>query len=79
MRQIVLLLPFAFAGVKLAALLQSTAKKLGGLRVSDVIKNANDKFVLYLRPFDLDDVILPKPSLPAGEQTFLLPTIPGAN
>ena len=38
-RHIVLLLPdFAFAGVKLAALLQSTAKKLGGLRVSDVIK-----------------------------------------
>ena len=46
-RHIVLLLPFAFAGVKLAALLQSTAKKLGGLRVSDVVKNTDDKFVLY--------------------------------
>ena len=69
-RHIVLLLPFAFAGVKLAALLQSTAKKLGGLRVSDVVKNTDDKFVLYLRPFDLDDVILPKPRLPLASRLF---------
>ena len=54
----------ALAGVKGAALLQSFAKRLGGLSVSDVIKNSDDQFLLYLRPFDTDDVILPKPRLP---------------
>jgi hypothetical protein len=54
----------ALAGIKLAALLQSTAKRLGGLSVSDVLKRADDRFLLYLRPFDIDDLVLPKPRLP---------------
>jgi hypothetical protein len=69
-RQILLLLPCALAGVKFAALLQSTAKRLGGLSVSEVIKNPEDKFLLYLRPFDLDDVILPKPRLSPESRFF---------
>jgi hypothetical protein len=61
-------IPFALllavAGVALAGLLQSTAKRLGGLGVSDVLKRPDDPFLLYLRPFDTDDVILPTPRLP---------------
>jgi hypothetical protein len=54
----------AVAGVKVAAFLQSTAKRLGGLSVAEVLRRPNDPFVLYLRPFDTDDVILPTPRLP---------------
>lgn len=54
----------AFIGLKVADLLQSAAKRLGGLSVTDVLKRPDDKFLLYLRPFDTDDVILPKPKLP---------------
>ena len=54
----------AVAGVKIAALLQSIAKRLGGLSVSEVLKRSDDKFLLYLRPFDTDELILPKPRLP---------------
>jgi hypothetical protein len=57
-------LALALAGVKAAGLLQSIAKRLGGLGVADVIKRPDDRFLLYLRPFDTDDVILPKPRLP---------------
>ena len=74
--KIVFLLPCALGGVKLAALLQSTAKKLGGLSVSDLVKNHGDTFLLYLRPFDLDDVILPKPWLPLGSRLFMLRPYP---
>jgi hypothetical protein len=75
-RRIAWLLPCAFLGVKLAALLQSTAKKFGGLSVSDVIKSSTDRFVLYLRPFDLDDVILPKPRLSLGNRLLSLRPYP---
>jgi hypothetical protein len=44
--------------------MQTVAKRLGGLSVSDVIKRPGDRFVLYLRPFDTDEVIPPKPPLP---------------
>jgi hypothetical protein len=63
-RQIPLFLVVAVAGVKVAAFLQSTAKRLGGLSVAEVLRRPNDPFVLYLRPFDTDDVILPTPRLP---------------
>ncbi len=65
-----LLLPCALVGVKVAALLQSLAKRLGGLSLSDVIKTPDDRFVLYLRPFDLDQVILPRPRLSLGNRFF---------
>jgi hypothetical protein len=54
----------AMAGVAAASLLQSSAKRLGGLSIADVLKRPDDRFLLYLRPFDTDDVILPKPLLP---------------
>jgi hypothetical protein len=63
-QQILLSLGLAFIGMRAAALMQTVAKRLGGLSVSDVIKRPGDRFVLYLRPFDTDDVILPKPRLP---------------
>jgi hypothetical protein len=69
-REISFSLLLALAGVKAAALLQSFAKRLGGLSVSDVIKNADDQFLLYLRPFDTDDVILPRPRLPLISSLF---------
>jgi hypothetical protein len=57
-------LVLALVGVAAASLLQSWAKRLGGLGVADVLRKPTDRFVLYLRPFDTDDVILPKPLLP---------------
>jgi hypothetical protein len=52
------------AGLPAAALMQSAAKRLGGLSVSDVLKSSDKRFILYLRPFDTDSVILPRPRLP---------------
>ena len=69
-RDISFSLLLALAGVKVAALLQSFAKRLGGLSVSDVVKNTDDQFLLYLRPFDTDDVILPRPRLPLISSLF---------
>ncbi len=63
-REIPLVLLLAVAGVKVAGLLQSGAKRLGGLSVAEVLRRPNDPFLLYLRPFDTDDVILPRPRLP---------------
>lgn len=68
--QIPLALLLAVAGVKGAAWLQSTAKRLGGLSVSDVLRRPGDPFLLYLRPFDSDDVILPAPRLPPFSRLF---------
>lgn len=68
--QIPLALLLAVAGVKAAAWLQSTAKRLGGLSVSDVLRRPGDPFLLYLRPFDTDDVILPTPRLPPFSRLF---------
>jgi hypothetical protein len=62
--EIPLWLAVALAGLRAAALMQSLAKRLGGLGVSDVLRGAGDRFLLYLRPFDSDDVVLPKPKLP---------------
>ena len=69
-RRILWLLPCALLGVKVAALFQSLAKKLGGLSVSEVIRGRDDRYILYLRPFDLDEVILPKPQLSLGNRLF---------
>ena len=61
-------IPFALllavAGVVVSGLLQSTAKRLGALGVSDVLKRPDDPFLLYLRPFDTDDVFVATPWLP---------------
>ena len=68
--QIPLMLLAAVVGIKAAAWLQSRAKRLGGLSVSDVLKRPDDPFILYLRPFDTDDVILPTPKLPPWSSLF---------
>jgi hypothetical protein len=75
-RQGPLWLLLALIGVKVASLLQSIAKRLGGLSVSDVIKKPGEQFVLYLRPFDTDDVILPKPRLPLLSRLFSFTPFP---
>lgn len=63
-QQILLWVVLSLVGVRVAAFMQSAAKTIGGLSVSDVLKNSDDRFVLYLRAFDTDDVTLPKPRLP---------------
>ena len=68
--QIPLALLLSAAGVKGAALLQSLARRLGGLSVSDVLRRPGDPFLLYLRPFDSDDVVLPTPRLPPLSRLF---------
>lgn len=69
-REVPLWLLLALAGIKVAAFFQSSAKRLGGLSVSDVIRKSDEPFVLYLRPFDADEVILPKPHLPLLSRVF---------
>jgi hypothetical protein len=68
--QIPLALLAAALGIKASGWLQSLAKRLGGLGVSDVLKRPNDPFILYLRPFDTDDVVLPTPKLPPWSSLF---------
>ena len=75
-RQTVLSILVAVVVFKIATLLQSTAKRLGVLSVSDVIKKPNERFVLYLRPFDADNVILPKPRLPLLSRLFSFTPFP---
>ena len=75
-RQTVLSMLVALVAFKIATLLQSTAKRLGVLSVSDVIKKPNERFVLYLRPFDADNVILPKPHLPLLSRLFSFTPFP---
>ena len=75
-RQVPLWLLLALVGVKAAGLLQSTAKRLGGLSISDVFRKSHERFVLYLRPFDADDIILPKPRLPLLSRLFSFTPFP---
>jgi hypothetical protein len=75
-QHILVLLGLSLVGVQAGALLQSVAKRLGGLSISDVVRNPNDRFVLYLRPFDTDDVILPKPRLPFWSRLLSLRPFP---
>jgi hypothetical protein len=67
-RQIIVGLAVALVGLQVAGSMQAAAKRLGGLSVSDVLRRADDRFILYLRPFDTDDVVLPKPKLPILSQ-----------
>lgn len=66
----------ALVGVKGAALLRSWARRLGGLSVGDVLKPGEDSFVLYLRPFDADEIVLPKPRLPLLSRALSLRPFP---
>lgn len=62
--QIPIWLGLSVVGLKVAGLMQSTAKRLDGMSVSDALRHSGQKFLLYLRPFSTDDVVLPKPRLP---------------
>lgn len=60
----------ALLGIKAAAWAQALAKRIGGLSVADVLRHPDDRFVLYLRPFETDAVILPRPRLPWLSRLF---------
>lgn len=66
----------ALAGVKVAALMRATARRIGGLNVADVLKRGDEAFLLYLRPFEVDEVILPKPHLPWLSRFFSMRPFP---
>jgi hypothetical protein len=53
----------AFIGIRLAILVQSSARKLGSLSVSEALADSK-RYILYLRSFTADQIILPKPRLP---------------
>ncbi len=57
-------LVIALAGLRVAALLRSGARYFGALSIPEVLSDRNKPFVLYLRPFDTDGIVLPKPSMP---------------
>jgi hypothetical protein len=69
-------LVLALAGVKMAALLRAAAKRIGGLNVADVLKQDDEAFLLYLRPFEVDEVILPRPRLPWLSRFFSMRPFP---
>jgi hypothetical protein len=54
----------AFATIKAGGAMQSAAKALGGQDVDDALAQSGDRFVLYLRPFQVDQIVLPRPRLP---------------
>jgi hypothetical protein len=63
-KQIGLWLIPAFIGIRLAILVQSSARKLGSLSVSEALGDSKRRYILYLRSFTADAIILPKPRLP---------------
>jgi len=44
--------------------LQAFSRRVGAQNVDRALKASEGRFVLYLRPFSVDDVVLPKPRLP---------------
>jgi hypothetical protein len=62
-REIALRLVLAIVGLRLGLLIQAGARRLASLSVTDLLRGGS-QFVLYLRSFSSDDVILPKPRMP---------------
>jgi hypothetical protein len=62
-REIGMRLVLALIGLRIGLLIQESARRLASLSVTDVLRGGRP-FVLYLRSFDSDDVILPKPRMP---------------
>jgi hypothetical protein len=54
----------AFIGMRVAILVQSSARKLGSLSVREALGDSKQRYILYLRSFTADEIILPKPRLP---------------
>ena len=63
-KQIGLWLIPVFIGIRLAILVQGTARKLNSLSVSEALCDSKQRYILYLRSFTADEIILPKPRLP---------------
>jgi hypothetical protein len=73
-KQIGLWLIPAFIGIRLAILVQTSARKLGSLSVSQALGDSKRRYILYLRSFTADEIILPKPRLPLlSKITYIRP------
>jgi len=66
----------ALIGIQAGSLMQAAGKSLSGLSVPDAIKFAGGRFILYLRPFFVDRVILPHPQLPFFSRLLSLRPFP---
>jgi hypothetical protein len=75
-KHIGLWLILAFIGIRLAILVQSTARKLGSLSVSEALGDSKRRYILYLRSFTADEIILPKPRLPLLSKVLSLRPFP---
>ena len=75
-KQIGLWLILAFIGIRLAILVQSSARKLGSLSVSEALGDSKRRYILYLRSFTADEIILPKPRLPLLTKVLSLRPFP---
>ncbi len=75
-KQIGLWLIVAFIGIRLAILVQSGARKLGSLSVSEALGDSKQRYILYLRSFTADEIILPKPRLPLLSKIMSLRPFP---
>lgn len=75
-KQIGLWLILAFIGIRLAILVQSSARKLGSLSVSEALGDSKRRYILYLRSFTADEIILPKPRLPLLSKVLSLRPFP---
>jgi hypothetical protein len=75
-KQIGLWVILAFIGIRLAILVQSSARKLGSLSVSEALGDSKRRYILYLRSFTADEIILPKPRLPLLSKIMSLRPFP---
>ena len=62
--------------MRLAMLVQSSARKLGSLSVSEALGDSKRRYILYLRSFTADEIILPKPRLPVLSKVLSLRPFP---
>src|SRR5437016_2033862 len=63
-KHIGLWLILALIGIRLVILVQSSVRKLGSLSVREALGASKQRYILYLRSFTADEIILPKPRLP---------------
>jgi hypothetical protein len=60
-------------------LVQSSARKLGSLSVSEALGDSKQRYILYLRSFTADEIILPKPKITTVEQNHVFSSISSAH
>lgn len=63
-------------GLRAATFLQLAGKSTCALSVSDVLPMRSSRFILYLRAFDSDDIMLPMPKLPLLSRLFSVNPFP---